>query len=40
VDGWNTLAVEIHQSSDDSSDLHFDLELNGDTRADSSASVQ
>jgi uncharacterized repeat protein (TIGR01451 family) len=40
VDGWNTLAVEIHQSSDDSSDLHFDLELNGDTRADSSASVR
>lgn len=31
-DGTNTLAVEVHQSSGGSSDLSFDLELNG-TRA-------
>ncbi|MBM3844732.1 MAG: hypothetical protein FJ405_00405 [Verrucomicrobia bacterium] len=29
-DGWNTLAVEVHQNATNSSDLSFDFELIGD----------
>lgn len=40
VDGENTIAVEIHQSSAGSSDLQFDLELNLNKPADGSSPLR
>ena len=37
IEGWNVIAVEIHQSSPTSSDLIFDLALSGDPRPISTA---